>query len=136
MNLVDKFKGTYLPKNLGEAADLLKDVQQLRLAMQRDVEAWDKYESAIEEHLIAQLDSRNEGGAAGQRYMAKVKVSTKPVIGEGKWPDFLQFVRTSGRFDLLQKRLSDKAVMDMVEQGETPPGVEKFNAKKISLTKL
>lgn len=125
-----------IPANLGACADLLHDTRELRLAMERDVDAVKKREAAIREHIIDNLSKREEKGAAGQRYMAKITTKTKPVVGEGKWPAFFEYVRKTGRFDLLQKRLADKAVMDMLENDEKVPGVEKFNAVDVSITKI
>lgn len=125
-----------IPANLGECADLLHDTRELRLAIERDAEDVKKREAALRDHIIDNLSKRNEGGAAGKRYLAKITQKKKPIIGEGKWPDFFKFVQKTGRFDLLQKRLADKAVMDMVDAKETPPGVEIFNSTDVSITKL
>jgi hypothetical protein len=40
------------------------------------------------------------------------------------WPSLWEFLAQSGRFDMLEKRISIKAVQEYYEQtGELPPGV-------------
>lgn len=129
-------KNRPLPENLGEAVDLLHDVRDLRLAMSKETDSVGAYESALREHIIGNLDKREEGGVAGKRYRATRTEKRKPIVAPANWGAFFGWVQESGRFDCLQKRLSDKAVMDLIADDKTPPGVEIFNAIDISLTKL
>lgn len=42
----------------------------------------------------------------------------------GSWPDFWAFVQETGRFDMMEKRLSNKSIEQYLDEtGDLPPGV-------------
>ena len=127
-------KGAPLPVSLGRCADLLYDVKQLRLAMQKQVDAIDAREKEINEHLINAFGV-DDPGAVGTHHMARVTVKKKYRIAD--WGVFCSWVRKNDRFDCLQKRLSDEAVETTIaDEARVLPGLEAVNAKSISLTKV
>jgi hypothetical protein len=126
--------GAELPESIGRCADLLHEVKQLRLDMDKEVEEVRRREREIEEHIISNLSAGEDTGAAGLQYRVQVKKKTKPKTND--WQALHAYIQQSGRFDLLQKRLSDKAVMDMLAEGEELPGVERIHIPQISLTKI
>lgn len=130
--------GGPLPKSLGRCADLYHDVRELRLAMEKEVEAVKSRETEIQEHIINNLSKSDDTGAAGLRYRAQVRSETKPQVNEleGGWKAVWSFIAKNNRFDLLQKRLAEKAVADMWDAGEEVPGVAKVHVPKLSITKI
>lgn len=126
--------GDALPKSLGLCADEFHRVKEIRLAMDKIVEGVKARETEIQEHLIANLSKSDDTGVAGLRYRAQV--STKKIPKVADWPSFHAYIAKSGAFDLLQKRLSDKAVMDRIDDGVALPGVETMKVPTISITKI
>lgn len=126
--------GAPLPPSIGLCADLYSEVRELRLAMQKHVDAVKQRESEIKDHIINNLSKSDDTGAAGKKYLAKI--TTKDVPSLKDWEAFTNFVVATGRFDMLQKRLSTKPVTDLWEEGEDVPGVEKFRVVDVSITKL
>jgi len=126
--------GGPMPASIGLCADLYHDARELRLAMQKVVDDVKARESEIREHIINNLSKSDDTGAAGKRYRAQIVTKEKPSLKD--WDAFTGFVVETGRFDLLQKRLSDKVVADLWEEGEQVPGVEKFKAVDVSITKI
>jgi hypothetical protein len=126
--------GAPLPKSIGKCADLYSDVRALRLAMDKEVEAVKAREAEIREHIIGNLSKSEDTGAAGLRYRAQIVMKDQPRAVD--WPALWAFIAKNNRFDLLQKRLGEKAVMDMVEQGEKLPGVEVIHIPDVSITKI
>lgn len=128
-------KGAPLPDSIGRCADLLHDVRDLRLRMQKEVDAVAERESEVREHIINTLSSSADTGAAGLRYRAQIVKKTKFNIAD--WGVFCSFVRKNDRFDMLQKRLSEKAVADFVEQEKREiPGTERIMVPEVSITKI
>lgn len=123
-----------MPKSLGLCADEYHRVKEIRLAMDKLVEGVKARESEIQEHLINNLSKSDDTGVAGLKYRAQV--STKKIPKVNDWPAFHAFVAETGQFDLLQKRLSDKAVMDRLDDGVALPGVETMKVPSISITKI
>ena len=126
--------GGPIPASIGRTADLYSDVRALRLAMEKEVEKVKAREHELREYIISNLSKSDDTGAAGLRYRAQIV--SKDVPRAMDWTAVHGFIQKSGRFDLLQKRLGEKAVMDMVEAGETIPGVEIVKVPDVSITKI
>jgi hypothetical protein len=102
--------------------------------MEKEVERVKARETELREHIIANLSKSDDTGAAGLRYRAQIV--TKDVPRAVDWPAMHAYVQKTGRFDLLQKRLGEKAVMDMVADGQPIPGVEIVKVPDVSITKI
>lgn len=121
------------PENIGECADLLHAVKSDRLARQRECDEVARYEAGLNEHIVSQLSKSDLTGASGQTHTVRVVTKEKPRVND--WPAFFAEVARLGRFDMLQKRVSDTAVLDTLANGVKLPGVETFNLVSVSLTK-
>jgi len=127
-------KGGPMPASLGRCADLLYDVKQLRLEMQRQTDEIKARETEITNHIISNANADNQA-FGGQHHIAKIVKEEEPVIED--WGVFCSWVRKNDRFDLIQKRINSKAVSEVnATQGRSLPGLGTFTAVKISLTKL
>ena len=135
MTKLNRFqKGAPIPTSIGRCADLFKEVEELAREMQKEVDAVKARVSELREHMIENLSKSDDTGAAGLKYRVQIKTDTKPK--PTSWEEIWTFIYENDRFDLLQKRLSDKAVMDMFEAGEPVPGVERIHIPKLSITKI
>lgn len=122
------------PKALGACADKLFELRAKRLAMQKEVDAVEAEEKAYKEHIINTLPKSEASGVAGK--LARVTVVTKEVPQVKDWDAFYKFVKKTGQFDLLQRRLTDAAIKERWEHGKEIPGVEHFNAVSVSINKV
>lgn len=141
------FKTPTVPESMGRCADLYKEVQTLRLAMAKEVETVEAFEKTLKRHMIDNLEKSSDTGASGLRYRVQIVTKTIPRIridedadtgqstAEG-WRAFWDYVRETNRFDLMQKRLADRAIKDMFDAGEDVPGVELFKQPDVSITKI
>lgn len=131
-------KGAPMPKSIGLCADLYHEIRELRLAMEKEADAVKDRETEIKDYIIDNLSksqaSGGDSGAAGMKYRAQVTTTPTPRLTD--WAAFTKAVQESGRFDLMQKRLSDKAVEGLWEAGFAVPGVEKVNVVGVSITKI
>lgn len=130
--------GAPLPGSIGRCADLYNDVRQLRLAMDKEVDAIKAREAQIREHIIDNLSKSQDTGAAGLRYRAQIVMKDVPKVSEekGGWAAVWAHIQQTGQFDLLQKRLGEKAVAERWAAGEAIPGVEKMKIPDVSITKI
>lgn len=127
--------GGPLPAAMGRCADLYHDIREMRLAMEKQVEAIKARETEVQEHIIANLSAGADTGAAGLRYRAQVVVKPKPRIAD--WGILTAWVRKNDRFDMLQHRLSDNAALEWMEnEGRQLPGTETIQTKTLSVTKI
>ena len=123
-----------IPDSLGACADRLYELKADKSAAQKAVEAIEAEISAITNYIIEELPKSNASGIAGSK--ARVTVVSKPVPRATDWMEVYNFILRYDRFDLLQRRLSDAAVKEMWQDGQTVPGVEPFNVVTVSLNKL
>lgn len=123
-----------IPKTLGACADTLYATREQRLTEQKDVAALGDYEKAIKEHLIAVLPKSDARGVSGKVAKATIVTKTIPIVED--WDAFYKYVKKTGQFELLQRRLNDAAVQERWEAGKKIPGVGVFNAVSVSVTKV
>ena len=116
--------GAPLPKSLGQCADFYHEVQELRHAMAKE---------EISNHIVESLPV-GDSGAIGHKYKAVVTSTEKATADD--WEAIYDYVHQFDRYDLLGKSLNAKAVKEMWDNGEKVPGVQKFHAKKLSITKI
>lgn len=131
--------GGPLPPQLGGVVDLYKDVRDLRLQMEKQVEPIKARETELREFIISNLaKSASEGGntgVAGQRYRAQVTVKRVPRVVD--WGVLFAWIRKNDRFDMLQKRLSEAAANEWMEaEQRVLPGAEIVNVPDVSVTKV
>ena len=122
-----------VPTALGELADHLYGVREKRLEIERSVDRLKAEEAAIKEHLIATLPKKElASGIAG----AIGRVTIRPgVVAQLKDDAKLYaYIKKTGDFDLLQRRLNEGAVKARWEAGKAVPGVEPFDVLKVSVT--
>lgn len=128
-----KGKGRLTAK-LGSAVDDYHDLRQLRLALDKVVSAMKAEETRLTNHIIDNLDKRDEGGAVGKRFKAVIRQETVPQVVN--WPEFYAFVKKKDAFDLLNRAINKAAFKERMEQGVKVPGTDTFTALKLSVTKL
>lgn len=127
-------KGHPLPRSIGLCADEYHEVRDIRLAMEKDVEKVKERETELREHIIGTLSKSDDTGAAGRFYRAQVL--SKDAYRATDWGQVQSYIQQTGRFDLLQKRLGEKAVAEMYAAGELPPGIEHLTVPDLSITKI
>jgi hypothetical protein len=125
-----KFK---IPKTLGACADRLYALRELKAAAQKSVDAIEAEYNAIREYVIETLPKSEASGVAGR--VGRVAVVRKEVPQVEDWTAFYAYVKKNNAFELLQRRLGDAAVKERWDAGKVVPGVTKFTAVTISLTK-
>lgn len=124
-----------MPASIGRCADLYHDVRELRLAMEKEVEEIKAREIEVQEHIIRTISKSDDTGAAGLRYRAQVVAKPRPRIVE--WGLLTSWIRKNDRFDVLQKRLADAAVMEWNEaEHRILPGTEVILLPTLSVTKI
>jgi len=135
MKKIEEFKiPKALPKELARCADLLYHARNKRLEVQRRVDAIAELETKLKDKIIAELPMSKASGVAG--CVARVQIEPASVPQVEDWPTFYAYIKKRGAFELLQRRLNDKAITELWEAKKKVPGVTSFGYKKVSCTKL
>lgn len=114
----------------GKLGALYREARGTRLAMQKRVDAVEAFEKACQERIIAQVPA--DQGFVADGYSFVVVSKEVPTIKD--WDAVLAHIGQTGRFDFLTKKLAEKAVTD-TENWHLIPGIQRFNALKLSVTK-
>lgn len=122
------------PKMLGACADRLFELRNTRLAMQKEVDVIEAEEKALKEYIINTLPKSEASGVAGK--LARVTLVKKDIPQVNNWDVFYKYVKRTGQFDLLQRRLTDTAIKERWDSGNEVPGVGHFNAVSVSISKV
>lgn len=130
-------KATSNAKTLASAVDALYALRVKRQAKQRkyeeEIEALKDQERELEDLLIESLPASDAEGIIGKT--AKAVIVVKRIPSAKDWDKVYKWIAKHKRFDMLQKRLNNKAICDMWENGKNVDGIEGYNAKSVSLTK-
>jgi len=119
------------PKSMAACADLLYDKRQERLAADKVAAALKAEENDLVEYIINNLP-KDSGGAVGKHHKVETYNAEKLVVAD--WDKFYAYIKRTGRFELMQKRLSEGAAQELFDDKKNVPGVEPFTVVKISLT--
>lgn len=121
-------------KDLAKMVDRLYKIRQDRYALQKKVDALKTEETSIETQLIDALPASDASGIAGHVARATITRKAVPVVED--WAAFYKYVKKTGQFELMQKRLSDSAVKERWDDGKAIPGVGSLQVKKVNLAKV
>ena len=121
------------PKELGACADLLFVLKSQRLEAQRIAQDFEAQEKALKEHIINTLP-KSSTGASGKTHRVSVVTRTVPQVQD--WTKVYAYIKKTGNFQLLQRRLAENAVDELWEANKTIPGVNPFTVVSVSLTKV
>lgn len=122
------------PKSLAACADKLYQLRAQRQQMQKEVDSVEAEEKAVKAHIIDNLPKSDASGVAGK--LCRVTIISKEIPQLKDDEAFFKYVKKTGRFDLMQRRLSDAAIKEIWENGKEVPGVDHFNAVTLSINKV
>lgn len=108
-------------KKIDEIAALIKQKEVLDTKSN----ALDVQIKAKQEALLSKIKKQELDGALGKLGKAVVDEEDVPTIED--WPKFYKYIKKTGEFDLLQKRLGKQAIELRWADGKKVPGVGKFH---------
>ena len=122
------------PQTLGAMIDELKaiDLQRKALANQDKVLA-DQYK-LLEAQVMRRLDEEETTMSRGKRASATITETTVAQVKD--WDSFYEFVTENDALFLLQRRVANAAYRDLIDAGETVPGVVPFIKRALSVRAL
>lgn len=121
-------------KTAGQRADFLYMADKYRLECRKEVEAQKKFISNLEKWFIQQLPESDATGISGEVACVKVQKKSRPNVKE--WDKFYEHIHKNKAFELLNRAVNVKSVKERWEEGKEVPGVEKFEYKDVSVTKV
>lgn len=125
-------------KGLSQCADDFYTTKQERFALNKAVEALEKKEALLRDHIIENL-GKSSTGVAGK--IARASITLKTIVKVTDWKAFYKYIalaakKDEGAWSLLQKRVGESAVKEIWESGKKIPGLEPEDIKVVSLNKV
>lgn len=121
-------------KTDGQLVDLLYAVDKHRKLVNREVAEVETFQKKLEKYFIQKLPDNDSTGIAGEKGRVQVKHKSRPNVID--WSKLYEHIKKKGAFELLNRAPNVKAISERWEAGQQVPGVEKFDYKSVSLTKI
>jgi hypothetical protein len=103
-----------------------RELQLKRRALQREADSIEQQEKALKEQLVALSLTT---GYRDEKFVACVETTEEPRVDS--WPALLDYIKTTGETDLLEKRVMKSAVKKRWDDRQTVPGVVKTESYKL-----
>ena len=119
---------------IGSRIDALNQLREDKRALEEKIKVIEGSYHELEEALMEDLKTQGMDKATGKK--ASVSVSSTVVGNLVDDKAFFAYVKRTGYFHLLQRRLSDPAIRELLESKGSIPGVEPFVKKRLNLRTL
>ncbi len=121
-------------KTQGQRADFYYAADAHRKEINRDAKVMEEFLAKLGKWFIAQLPENNATGIAGKVARIQIKKDVVPRVVD--WPKFYAHIKKNNAFEFLNRAVNVKSVKERWDAGKAVPGVDKFDIKKVSITKV
>jgi|SRR5215831_3256326 len=127
---------TLTAQELGETADEYFDLRNRRIEKEHEAAELAKEENRVKDLLITQMTHSGITSIGGKLVKYELKKVDEPTVEEGNWEPVWEWLRETGEFDIMYRRLNAKALKDRRENDVHVPGVTWFPVYKLSQSKV
>lgn len=119
---------------IAQLADEYYTQRELRLTIEKEAASAKAVEDELSAKIIAALQENEATGVAGKIVRVQLSKARVPTITD--FDALWHFARAANDPSFFQRRVSDKAVKERWDAGETVPGVEAFETTKLHYSKV
>lgn len=119
------------PPGLGGLIDQMWALREKKRELESAVKDVEGQIADIESNLMEQMAAQGVDKMSGA--MASVSITTSTIAQVEDWDAFWAFIHKKKYGHLLQRRVSDPAYRELLEQGVTVPGVSPFSKQRLNL---
>ena len=134
MNEEKIYKPVTNAQAMGELADEWWTLRASRLAIEKEVARIREQESRAKSALLQSLTENKVTSVGGQKVRVTHVVKDKPSVND--WEEVYSYIRETGSFDILQRRIGERAVKDRWDDGVKIPGIVSYPIDEISYSKM
>ena len=121
------------PRTLGSMIDELYALKLEAAEYESKAKKIKEIMEGLKNQIILGLDAQETTIGAGGT--AKVSITMTEIPKVDDWSDFYDYINENQAYHLLQRRPATTACREMLDSGETIPGMSIFNKRDISLRK-
>ena len=130
-----EFKSAFTKaKSQGQRVDFYYAADAHRKEINRDAKAMEEFLAKLGKWFMQQLPENDTTGVAGKT--ARIQIKKDVVARVVDWPKFYAYIKKNNAFELLNRAVNTKSVKERWDSKKQVPGVDKFDIKKVSLTKI
>lgn len=118
----------------GKIIDEMLVLRDKRYALDKESKGLKADYDALESILLSRMRNQDTQQSRSSTATATISETIVPTIKD--WDSFMNYVKETDAFHLIQKRPSSTAYRELVQQGEVIPGLEPFTETKINLRRL
>lgn len=127
-------RATKKPPTIGALIDQAWELREKKRALDAQIKIIETEAAALESTVMERLQEEGLDSAKGTR--ASISLSTSTVANVEDWDALFAFIKKGNHFHLLQRRVSDPAFREFLEQGRVVPGAQPFTKTKALLRTL
>ena len=127
-----------LSGTVGANIDAMWALREQKRALEADIKVVTEKLEAFEAGLMAKLEAEGMAKATGAAATVSISESIVATVegGDEGWKLFHAFVKKTGYFHLLHRRISDEAYRELLRAGKKVPGLQPFTKKRLNLRAL
>ena len=115
---------------LSALLDRYDEVKQDRLDLDRQSRILNEEEKNLREQIIVAMQQEKLTAAGGNRVQVTLEYENIGVVND--WPAVFNYIAEEGAYDLMYRRLNQKALRERMEDGVKVPGVGVIPQPKLS----
>lgn len=120
-----------LTMTMGAKIDAMHALREQKRELEARVKTIEEQSKALEEELMEELKAQGVTASKGSKASCSISETISGnIVDDTK---FFAFIKKTGYFHLLQRRVSDAAYRELLEQGKAVPGLEPFTKKRLNL---
>lgn len=125
---------TLKPPALGKLIDSMWELREKRKIAEAAVDELKTKISKLESEIEALMDADGITKATGTKATLSFSYTTiADVQGDEGWTKLYAYIKKTGYWHLLHRRVTDGAYKELLDSGKKVPGVEPFTKKRINL---
>ena len=114
-------------------ADHYAAARRIRLDAQKEVDKLQETENGLKATLMEFMRKTKTSSIGGNTYLVTHRIKPKAVAKD--WDQIQKYIIANDAFDIMEMRLSTKAILDRAEQQDHVPGMEWFDVDTLSVAK-
>ena len=131
--MTDTIEESEQPQTIGDMIDELRDLKDERKLVNKRGDELGAQIQVVEAKLLAAMDS---AGTDISRKDGTSAVATETVVADPEdWEEFYEYVKANDAFYLIQRRINNKPFQELIDSGQSVPGLSVFKKRSISLRK-
>ena len=127
------FQAPKISSHLPDLVDNYISLRAQRLALDKEAASLKETEDDIYKVIVSKMRDEGMSVLGAKNGFVKLKESEEPVPTD--WPALYDYIKATGSFEFLHKRIATLAIKEHVETGEEIPGIGFTTVYKLTVSK-